>query len=98
MTAVLWFRDDLRLGAHPALAAAAREGEVLPVFVRDAAFRVGGAARWWLHHALADLGRRIAAAGGRLALFDGEAGAALARAAATWPARMASPGDGDCAL
>lgn len=81
MGAILWFRDDLRLADHPALTAAARAGEVLPVFVRDAGFRVGGAARWWLHHALDDLGRRIAAAGGRLALYDGEAGAALAGAA-----------------
>lgn len=87
LVAVLWFRDDLRLSEHAALAAAARAGAVLPVFVRDAAFRVGGAAAWWLHHALADLGARIAAAGGRLALYDGEAGAALAAAAAGCGAR-----------
>jgi deoxyribodipyrimidine photo-lyase len=32
---ILWFRRDLRLGDHPALAAAAAEGDVLPVFVLD---------------------------------------------------------------
>ena len=81
MTAILWFRDDLRFADHPALDAAMAEGPVLPVFVRDRAFCVGGAARWWLHHALADLGAAIAAEGGRLALYDGEAGVALAAAA-----------------
>ncbi len=81
MTAILWFRDDLRFADHPALDAAMAEGPVLPVFVRDRAFRVGGAARWWLHHALADLGAAIAAEGGRFALYDGEAGVALAAAA-----------------
>lgn len=32
---VLWFRRDLRLGDHPALAAAAGDGSVLPLFVLD---------------------------------------------------------------
>lgn len=35
MTAVLWFRRDLRLRDHPALAAAAANGEVLACFVFD---------------------------------------------------------------
>ena len=37
MTAVLWLRRDLRLADHPALAAAAGDGRVLPLFVRDPA-------------------------------------------------------------
>jgi deoxyribodipyrimidine photo-lyase len=32
---VMWFRRDLRLGDHPALAEAATTGEVLPLFVVD---------------------------------------------------------------
>ncbi len=32
---VLWFRRDLRLGDHPALAATAGDGSVLPLFVLD---------------------------------------------------------------
>ncbi|SDH66732.1 cryptochrome/photolyase family protein [Agrococcus jejuensis] len=32
---ILWFRRDLRLGDHPALGAAATEGDVLPVFILD---------------------------------------------------------------
>ena len=35
MTALLWFRRDLRLTDHPALVAAAVDGPVLPVFVLD---------------------------------------------------------------
>src|SRR5579885_1265810 len=34
---VLWFRRDLRLGDHPALAEATRQGPVLPLFVLDPA-------------------------------------------------------------
>ncbi len=35
MTSIFWFRRDLRLTDHPALAAAAAEGPVVPVFVND---------------------------------------------------------------
>ena len=35
MPSILWFRRDLRLSDHPALLAAASNGEVLPVFVLD---------------------------------------------------------------
>lgn len=35
MTAVMWFRRDLRLADNPAFAAAAADGEVLPLFVVD---------------------------------------------------------------
>ncbi len=35
MTSVMWFRRDLRLADNPALARAADDGEVLPLFVLD---------------------------------------------------------------
>ena len=50
-TAVVWFRRDLRVHDHPALAAACREHErVVPLFVLDPAllggrFRSRGRAR-----------------------------------------------------
>ncbi len=82
VSSILWFRDDLRLADHAALAAAACDGAVLPVFVLDETFSaVGGAAKWWLHHALAALGRDLAAAGGGLALRRGGAAAELAAVA-----------------
>ncbi len=42
----MWFRRDLRLADHPALAAAANHGPVVPVFVLDPRLaRPAGAAR-----------------------------------------------------
>ena len=54
---LLWFRRDLRLTDHPALAAAARAGPIIPVFVLDEETLrpLGGAARWWLHQSLTSL-------------------------------------------
>ncbi|WBL36775.1 deoxyribodipyrimidine photo-lyase [Tepidiforma flava] len=43
MTSVLWFRRDLRLHDHPALAAAIEAGPVAPLFVLDPALLSG---RW----------------------------------------------------
>ncbi|MBU6166253.1 MAG: DNA photolyase family protein [Alphaproteobacteria bacterium] len=75
---LVWFRNDLRLADQAALCAAAAAGPVLALFVLDdetpGAWRMGAAQRWWLHHSLADLGGRIAAAGGRLILRRGRAG------------------------
>lgn len=53
------FRDDLRTADHPALLAARDAGPVVGLYILDedsAGIRpLGGAARWWLHHALASL-------------------------------------------
>ncbi|MCP5081467.1 MAG: deoxyribodipyrimidine photo-lyase [Alphaproteobacteria bacterium] len=35
MTTVVWFRNDLRVSDHPALAHAAKRGPVIPVYVLD---------------------------------------------------------------
>lgn len=61
---LLWFRQDLRLGDHPALAAALATGRpVIPVFILDDAaagsWAAGAALRWALHQALAALGQKI---------------------------------------
>ena len=45
MTAVLWLRRDLRLDDHPALHAAAEDGPVLALFVRDPRLAGAGDAR-----------------------------------------------------
>ena len=51
-----WFRQDLRLADNPALTAAARDGAVIPLYILDddhaGDHKMGGASRWWLHHAL----------------------------------------------
>ncbi|WP_336630917.1 MULTISPECIES: cryptochrome/photolyase family protein [unclassified Microbacterium] len=75
---LVWFRDDLRLSDHPALRAAVDRGEpVIGVYVLDESSPgirpLGGAARWWLHHSLAELGDRLREKGSALVLRRGAA-------------------------
>jgi deoxyribodipyrimidine photo-lyase len=84
---IVWFRDDLRLADHPALAAAATDGRpVLCVFVHDEQSaglrRLGGAARWWLARSLRALDRDLRKGGGRLDLRTGAAADVLLTIAA----------------
>ena len=77
---IVWFRDDLRLGDHPALNAAIQRGEpLLLLYIRDedAARGPGGAKRVWLHHSLKALIADIEARGGELILRTGPAAAVL---------------------
>jgi deoxyribodipyrimidine photo-lyase len=70
-TALLWFRNDLRLDDNPALTAAlAGADEILPVYILDA--EAGAASRWWLHHSLAALAKDLAARGAHLVLRRGD--------------------------
>jgi deoxyribodipyrimidine photo-lyase len=72
---LVWFRDDLRLDDHPALAEAAAAGPVAALFVLDEVNLrpLGGAARWWLHHSLTALCADLAARGVTLILRRGDA-------------------------
>jgi deoxyribodipyrimidine photo-lyase len=79
---VVWFRDDLRLADNPALTAAiARGSRLIAVYILDnetpGSWRLGGAARWWLHHSLAALGENIERLGGALVLRRGGPAAAI---------------------
>lgn len=74
---LLWFRQDLRLQDNPALAAAvARGGAVAPVYILDDAaegkWAMGGASRWWLHHALASLDASLRERGSQLVIARGD--------------------------
>ncbi len=74
---IVWFRNDLRLGDHPALKAAIdADGPVLAVFVLDdqaaGQWKPGGASRWWLHHSLERLGDALREKGCQLVLRRGE--------------------------
>ena len=75
MTTIVWFRQDLRIGDNPALAAAARRGPVVPLYILDEGGRrpLGAASRWWLHHSLAALEKSL----GGLVLRRGDAAAIL---------------------
>ncbi len=79
---LVWFRLDLRLADHPALAAAVRRGApVLAVFVwapeEEGDWPPGGASRWWLHQSLKALAADLDSRSARLVLRRGPALAAL---------------------
>lgn len=73
MTALLWFRQDLRIADNPALDFALGVGSIVPVFIVEPdeelapGARLGAASRWWLHHSLT----RLSAALGGLVLRKG---------------------------
>ena len=73
---LLWFRRELRLADNAAVSAALATGRpVVAAFVLDdatpGAWAMGGASRWWLHHALTALASSLEAIGGRLILRRG---------------------------
>ncbi len=80
MTAVVWFRRDLRLADNPAWAAASEHGEVLPVFVVDPRlWRTGSPRTRQLAANLQSLDRSLSRRGGRLHVVAGSAATALSR-------------------
>lgn len=102
VTALLWFRRDLRLHDHPALVAALREADrVVPVFVFDDGL-LGGRwpspnRAWFMRESVAALSADLAARGAALRVLRGrpaEAIPALARevgASAVFVTRDATP-------
>jgi deoxyribodipyrimidine photo-lyase len=101
---IVWFRNDLRLADNPAVAEAARLGApVAALYVLDDESEgvrpLGGASRWWLHHALAALEADLARHSVILQVARGAArevlaGAveALAPAAVLWNRRYDAAG------
>lgn len=76
---IMWFRRDLRLGDHEALAAACATGRpVIPLFIHDELTEtMGAAAKFRLGLSLEVLARDLAARGSRLILRRGTALAVL---------------------
>lgn len=67
---LLWFRDDLRVANHEALAAARAAGPVVGLWLReepdaagDGPRRLGAASRWWAHRSLEVLSAELDALG-----------------------------------
>ncbi|MGN6572116.1 MAG: cryptochrome/photolyase family protein [Pseudolabrys sp.] len=81
MTTIVWFRQDLRIGDNPALAAAGKHGPVVPLYILDEEGRrpLGAASRWWLHHSLTALEENL----GGLVLRRGDPAKALLEIAKT---------------
>lgn len=91
MVVLLWFRRDLRLSDHPALAAAVKtKAQIIPVYIWDPPrdWPPGGASRWWLHQSLTELSRRLKGKGSRLILRRGDPGRVLQKLAADSHARQ----------
>ena len=75
-TAVIWFRQDLRLADNPALLAATRAARhVVPVFIwspeEEGGWAPGAAARWWLNESLTQLDASLRERGSRLLFLRG---------------------------
>ncbi len=73
---IVWFKNDLRLGDHRALAAAVHTGApIIPLYILDddtpGAWALGGASRWWLANSLTALAAQIAERGNTLVLRRG---------------------------
>ncbi|HEV7305124.1 deoxyribodipyrimidine photo-lyase [Ensifer sp.] len=73
---IVWFRKDLRLADNRALAAAASEASVIPLYIREPMESgngpLGAAQLWWLHHSIKALSDRLEKQGARLTLRSGE--------------------------
>jgi deoxyribodipyrimidine photo-lyase len=79
---VVWFRRDLRLADHPALADAAARGPVVAVFVLDPRLRGRSPRRdRWIEASLLALDADLRRHGARLIVRSGEPAAELVRVA-----------------
>ena len=75
-TTLVWYANNLRLDDHPALAAAAQRGGVVPVYVYDPDYRgpsaMGGASKWWAHQSVAALASDLELIGSGLVIRSGD--------------------------
>jgi deoxyribodipyrimidine photo-lyase len=79
---LVWFRDDLRVADHPALAAAAKTGQpIVALYLLDEESRglrpLGAASRWWLAGSLRAHATKLQSLGVPLALRRGAAEQAI---------------------
>ena len=81
MLHIVWFKRDLRLHDHAALAMAAEAGPVLPIYIAEPGLwaQPDASARQWAFasECLAELQRDLASRGAPLRIFSGEAVAVL---------------------
>ncbi len=74
--AIIWFRQDLRLGDNQAVAAARQARPVIPLYIwapqEEGDWPPGAASRWWLHHSLIALDRELRTRGSRLIIRQGD--------------------------
>ena len=75
-TTLVWFRDDYRLGDHPALYHAIQHGQIIPVAIHYppmyGEWPWGAASRWWQDVSLARFAVRLASRGVPLVAREGD--------------------------
>ena len=76
-TAIVWFRQDLRLADNPALAeAVSQHQQVIPLYIHNHTdadeWAHSGASLWWLHHSLIALKASLQSTGSDLLLHQGK--------------------------
>ncbi|NOU05792.1 MAG: deoxyribodipyrimidine photo-lyase [Hyphomicrobiaceae bacterium] len=80
-TTIVWFRQDLRVGDNPALAAAAKMGDIIPLYIIETPLNgardIGDAGKWWLHQSLLELDKSL----GSLLVLRGKPGDLLPKLA-----------------
>ncbi|KAL5781738.1 hypothetical protein ACOSP7_006767 [Xanthoceras sorbifolium] len=73
---IVWFRRDLRIEDNPALAAAAKDGCVFPVYIwcpkEEGQFYPGRVSRWWLKQSLSQLRQSLKSLGAELVLIKSQ--------------------------
>ena len=71
-TALIWFRQDLRITDNPALSLACTHAKVIPIYIYDenisSGMAMGAASKVYLHHALKAFNTSLA---GKLNFFHG---------------------------
>ncbi len=83
-TAIVWFRQDLRLADNPSLVeAVSQHQQIIPLYIHsytDAGeWTHSGASLWWLHHSLTSLTESLQGLGSDLLIQQGEAQEVLAK-------------------
>lgn len=76
-TAIVWFRQDLRVEDNPALyEACEKHASVLPVYIwspeEESPWAPGGASKWWIHHSLKALQQDLKKIGLDLVIRTGD--------------------------
>jgi deoxyribodipyrimidine photo-lyase len=74
---IVWFRRDLRISNNHALVKAIDECDfVLPLYIwspeEEAPWSPGGASKWWLHHSLIELDKKLKEVGSSLSIAQGK--------------------------
>lgn len=73
---IVWFRQDLRIEDHPALAAASELGNpIIPIYIwspeDEGKWPIGAASKWWLHHSLESLQNELSHRNLKLIILKG---------------------------